>query len=140
MIFSNLYNTNLYTQNANLYIAVSAIFKLGVFSHAPIKKGTLIENCPLVIFNAEQSELLRNTSLYSYYFIIKPSPQQVALALGYGSIYNHQYPSNAAFSFHKWSKTIRIKAIADIAPNTEITINYNGDPNDDSEIIFSSLS
>jgi SET domain-containing protein len=59
----------------------------------------------------------------------------VALALGYGSMYNHSYTPNARYTpivpdlmeFH----SLRL-----IQAGEEIMINYNGDPDDHREVEF----
>jgi SET domain-containing protein len=59
----------------------------------------------------------------------------VAVALGYGSLYNHSYTPNARYDDE--SPQIKIfTAIREIAAGEEITINYNGEPSDESPVWF----
>jgi SET domain-containing protein len=59
----------------------------------------------------------------------------VALALGFGSIYNHSYSPNARYD-DVGRLTKVYTALRDILPGEEITINYNGDENDLSPVGF----
>ena len=124
------------SQNPSLYLKDSRIFKKGVFSRKKFFAGDIIENCPLIVFTEEQSLVLKNSLLYWYYFVLQPSPFIVTLALGFGSVYNHECPANASFYFDRKKELLIIKAVSDIPAGIEITINYNGDPEDDSHVIF----
>ncbi len=59
----------------------------------------------------------------------------VALALGYGSLYNHSYTPNARYQ-DVGRCTKEFVAIRDIAAGEEITVNYNGEPDDRSAVGF----
>ncbi|HJN65554.1 MAG TPA: SET domain-containing protein-lysine N-methyltransferase, partial [Pirellulales bacterium] len=59
----------------------------------------------------------------------------VALALGYGSLYNHSYNPNARYDDARGQIKV-FTAICDITEGTEITINYNGDPDDPTDVGF----
>ena len=52
---------------------------------------------------------------------------KVALALGFGSLYNHSYRPNARYN-DVGPQTKAFQALRDIAPGEEITVNYNGEP------------
>ena len=59
----------------------------------------------------------------------------VALALGYGSLYNHSFAPNARYDDE--GRQVKVySAIRDIAAGEEITINYNGEPTDRSPVGF----
>ncbi len=60
----------------------------------------------------------------------------MAIALGNGSLYNHSYHPNATFQWNTDQTCIEIYAIQDITPDTEITFNYNGNPEDHDPIWF----
>ena len=59
----------------------------------------------------------------------------VAVALGYASLYNHDWPANA-----RWGRIapdlMEITAHRDIPAGAEITINYHGEPDDPSPVTF----
>ncbi len=48
-----------------------------------------------------------------------------ALALGYGSLYNHSNPSNLRYEAGREAHVMRLIAVGDIAAGEELTINYN---------------
>ena len=95
----------------------------GVFARTLIPEGTVFERVPLLIIPS--SEILHtetDTTLLGYIFEYK---KQVALALGYGSLYNHSYNPNARYD-DVGRQTKEFRALRDIYPGEEITINYNG--------------
>ena len=59
-----------------------------------------------------------------------------AMALGTGSLYNHSFEPNAQYLRLFGEQAIEYVALHDIREGEEITINYNGDPDDDSPVWF----
>ena len=59
----------------------------------------------------------------------------VAVALGYGSLYNHSYQPNARYDDESGQAKV-FRAIRDIAPGEEIVVNYNGEPGDETPVWF----
>ena len=53
--------------------------------------------------------------------------KQAAIALGFGSLYNHETESNATYEMDFDGLVIEIYALRDIHPGHEITINYHGE-------------
>lgn len=127
-------------QSISLHLGPSIIHGQGVFSTKEIGKGELIEVAPLLIGSAYEYELLSQTNLHDYYFLIDNKDTPVAIGLGFASWYNHACPANTKYRINLKKRTIEIKAIKDIQINTEITINYHGRPDDNSEIIFNSIT
>ena len=83
--------------------------------------------------------MLRTSELYNYYFLWG-NQHDAAIALGFGSLYNHSYEPNATYKKHLDDRTIEIITITDIAKDKEITVNYNyGDPNDMSPLWIKSI-
>jgi SET domain-containing protein len=68
---------------------------------------------------------VRQTRLAHYYFEWGDDCQQAAIALGYGSLYNHSYNPNARYVFRESEECLEFIALRDIEPGEEITINYN---------------
>lgn len=106
----------------------------GVFATRPISEGEVIERVPVLLIEAEE---LRNPDgwigLASYCFLWDTG--RYALALGYGSLYNHSYRPNARYD-DAGRMTKVFTALRYIAAGEEITINYNGDPDDRSPVGF----
>jgi len=109
----------------------------GVFAKNKIKKGEIIEICPVIIIPYKEKNLINKTFLFDYYFEWG-SRNQPAIALGYGSLYNHSYQPNAEYDQNTKKKIITFKAIKDIKPGEEIRTNYNGDHDSEEELWFTS--
>jgi SET domain-containing protein len=106
----------------------------GVFARRAIPKGEIIESVPVLVMTSEEfAEGLANTVLKDYCF--GWGVDQVALALGYGSLYNHSYKPNARYEDvgHRTKAFIALRAIAQ---GEEITVNYNGKPRSRAKVWF----
>lgn len=98
----------------------------GVFARKPIRKGTIIERAPIIqIPISEVFSGAPRTKLADYVFVWRKDT--VAVALGYGSLYNHSYQPNASY-YGAGPRTQVFRAIRDIRAGEEITVNYNGSP------------
>lgn len=105
----------------------------GIFSTRNIKKGELIEETPVIIIPKTEWNLVRGSILLNYVF---RWGEDKALALGYGSLYNHSYTPNARYITNIENESIDFYAREDIQEGEEITVNYNGDPKDQSSLWF----
>ena len=108
----------------------------GVFTADYIPKDTLIEICPVLVLSNEDREKIHQTFLHDYYFLWDKEGKQAAIALGYGSLYNHSYQPNAYYQMNKDGQSIDVYAGEDIEPGQEICFNYNGQRFDDSPLWF----
>ena len=117
-----------------LYLRTSAIHGIGVFAATERRPGTLLEVSPVLVVRRKHVPALQQTVLYRYYFHWPPAA--AALALGYGSLYNHSYQPTASFYMDIEQGVIVFTAIQPICKNQEITINYNGDPGDLTPVYF----
>lgn len=108
----------------------------GVFAQRNFKKGEVIESCPVIVLPAEEIDTLELTQLYNYYFAWGPESKDAAIALGYGSLYNHSYTPNARYYKDFDNSLLKYVCIRDIQENEEITINYNCDPEDKTPVWF----
>lgn len=120
----------------SLYIKEIAGMGRGVFCKSLIPNGSIIEICPVIIIQKLELPIIHKTFLHDYYFLWGDQMDCAAIALGYGSLYNHAIHPNADFILDFTAETIEIVAIADILPDTEITINYHGEAGDDSSLWF----
>lgn len=102
----------------------------GVFARQDIPEGTVIETVPVLVASEEDMEA---TAMAGHCFLW--SQGQVAIPLGYGALYNHSYNPNAEY-FDKAPLTKVYRALRDISAGDEITINYNGSPEDRSPVGF----
>ncbi|NCC71696.1 SET domain-containing protein-lysine N-methyltransferase [bacterium] len=110
----------------NIEIKKSKIHNRGVFSSIDIKENEIIEICPIILLNENDTKIIDDTHLYNYYFAWEN--KQSAICLAYGSLYNHSYQANAKYIKDFSNNTIIFIAIKNIKKNEEITVNYNGDP------------
>ena len=107
-----------------------------VFSSEKIESDTLIEVAPVIVMSTEDRKLLDQTLLHDYIFEWGPKHDECALALGWISIYNHSYRSNAEYFMDFDSSQMMIKTVHKIEEGEEITINYNGEWNDEKKVWF----
>lgn len=108
----------------------------GVFAQRNFKKGEVIESCPVIVLPAKEIDTLELTQLYNYYFAWGPDSKDAAIALGYGSLYNHSYMPNARYYKDFDNGLLKYVCIRDIEDNEEITINYNCNPEDKTPVWF----
>src|SRR5436305_8428810 len=110
----------------------------GVFAASRFACGEIIETAPIILIPAEQWPHIEPTVLALYIYNFGPTAEQehAAIALGYGSLYNHSYQPNAKY-IKDWDRQlIHFVAVRDIAEGEEITLNYNGLPEDQKPIWF----
>ena len=121
---------------ANLYIAESPQKGKGVFTHENIAEGTTIEIAPVIVLPEKDKNFIDQTHLYNYYFLWEADSSKTAIALGYGSIYNHSYEPNVAYKMDFEKETITFVAWKNIAAGDELFINYNGDEDAKEKVWF----
>jgi hypothetical protein len=97
----------------------------GVVAERAFRAGETIERPPVLVVPGDEAAFVRQTRLNSYYFEWGDDCKQAAIALGYGSLYNHSYSPNARYEFREPEECLEFVALRDIAPGEEITINYN---------------
>ena len=95
---------------------------LGVFAARDIAENELIERCPVLVLT--KTEIYQSGAILPRY-VFTWGKGKVALALGYGSIYNHSFDPNAYYE-DRGKRCKQYHAFRDIAQGDEITINYNG--------------
>lgn len=105
-----------------------------VYAKRAFEVGEIIEICPVVVIPKNQIQFLDKTVLYDYYFIWNEN--DAAIALGYGSIYNHSTKPNARYETFYDNGLIHIISYTYIEPHTEICINYNHDVDNTSKVWF----
>lgn len=110
-----------------LYIAHVDGKGRGVFTAEPVSEGDLIELCPVLVLSPKDLPAIHATQLHDYYFLWGEKRDHCAIALGYGSLYNHADEPNAEFELDFEDQMIAIRCIRSIAPGEEITIHYQPD-------------
>ena len=102
----------------------------GVFARCDIPEGTEIERVPVLVLPVDE---VHGTRLATHCFLWGTGT--VALPLGYGALYNHSYSPNAEYR-DLAPQMKRYVALRDIGRGEEITINYNGSPEDRAGVPF----
>ena len=106
----------------------------GVFARRLIHDGEVIERVPVLVLPVGETRTATGPTRMSGY-CFEWGRGTVAVALGYGSLYNHSYEPNARYDDQ--SGQIKVfQAIRDIAPGEEIMVNYNGEPEDETPVWF----
>ena len=108
----------------------------GVFTKEKIDANRVIEKSPVIVMTAEDRVLLDRTLLHDYIFEWGINKDKCCMALGFVPIYNHSYESNCEYFMDFDEETIQIKTIRVIGKGEELTINYNGDWNNNKRIWF----
>jgi SET domain-containing protein len=108
----------------------------GVFASKDFASGEPIETTPVILITPGDWFCIAPTVLADYVFNFGPEKDHAAIALGFGSLYNHSYSPNARY-FKDWDRReIRFVAVRAIRSGEEITVNYNGAPDDSRPIWF----
>jgi SET domain-containing protein len=97
----------------------------GVVALRAFAAGETIERPPVIVIPKSEAPMIRDTRLAHYYFEWGDDCQQAAIALGYGSLYNHSYTPNARYEFRESEECLEFIALCAIEPGEEVTINYN---------------
>ena len=100
----------------------------GVFAERAFAAGEVVEECPVLLFKKPYEVLHKELKNYVFHW---PVPEwaaaKQALALGYGSLYNHANPSNMRYETDVEAMVLRVVTVRDVEPGEELTINYNAD-------------
>lgn len=108
-------------------LGISPTLKIrGIIAAEDIKKGRVIERCPVVLTDIHHDNYIDKTALRNYYFYW--NKKNSALVFGYGSLYNHSYTPNAQYVYNYKKKLMVYRAIKNIKKGEEVTINYNYNP------------
>lgn len=109
----------------------------GIFTTEELAADIVIECSPVLVMDAAARAHLDQTLLHDYIFEWQPDGQNLCcVALGYLSLYNHSFGSNCEYFMDYESQTMSIKTVRAIASGEELTINYNGDWDNQSPLWF----
>lgn len=124
-----------------IYIGQSRIANAGrgVFAGRDIKKGKIVEICPIIEVPKHDASNLAESILVTYFFYFGKNKDRLVIALGFGSVYNHSYKPNAKYKISLREKTLGFIALKDIKKDDEITVNYNPDPKDKDPLWFKTV-
>ena len=120
----------------HLVIAPSGSRGRGVFATRNIPGNTIVEISPVIVLSKKEREAIEKTKLFSYIFEWGAKKTMGCLALGYVSLYNHEYTSNCNYDMDFEHNLITIRTLRKIKKGEELCVNYNADPNDKTKVWF----
>jgi SET domain-containing protein len=98
----------------------------GVYASRAIGAGEVVEVCPVIVLPFGFRQLSQPLRRYVFNWgALAKKPESQAIALGYGSMYNHANPANVRYEAVPELRCMRYIAARDIAADEELTINYN---------------
>ena len=110
-----------------LYIRKVRGMGRGVFAGRAYLRGEVIEVCPVIALpDPAPTDPGRVLERYVFWW----GEDGRAIALGYGSLYNHSASPNARFTPRESRGDIVIRATQDIAAGEQIMIDYGWDEDD----------
>lgn len=128
-------NIPYFTNNSKIAVCETKNMGFGVFAMDTIFPNELIEIAPMLLVPKEIGDLLcTNSGLGDYLF--EWEDDGFAIATGFGSFYNHSYSPNSFYRLNYMNKTIEFVAFVKIKEGEEITVNYNGQPDNLSPLWF----
>ena len=95
----------------------------GVFPKESIKRNTLVEISPVLLFAPEEYKTHGQYTVLDHYTYVWKGGQ-FALALGLGSMFNHASTPNVGYYRDFENNVIRYTTMRDIEPDEELCINY----------------
>lgn len=106
-----------------LYIRKARGMGRGVFAGRKYRKGEVIEVCPVIALPEAPGGMLER-------YVFRWGEDGVAVALGYGSLYNHSAEPNAKFAVRESRAEVVFRALRDIAVGEQILIDYGWEEDD----------
>ena len=123
--------------NPHLYFADTDEKGRGVFTKVALEADLVIESSPVIVMSNEDRQKLDETLLHDYIFEWQPDGAKMCcMALGWVPLYNHSYASNCEYFMDYDNNTMYIQTARAIAEGEELTINYNGDWDNEEKVWF----
>lgn len=119
-----------------LFIAPSEKGGRGVFTSKNIPANTVIEISPVLVLTSKERKDVEKTKLYNYIFEWGNSRKQGAVALGYVSMYNHNYDANCEYEMDFDENVMSVKTVKAVKKGEELFVNYNATANDPTPVWF----
>lgn len=119
-----------------LYLDETSHAGRGVFTKQQIAAAVVIEISPVIVMSNEDRQHLDKTKLHDYIFEWGKDKSKCCMALGLIPMYNHSYKSNCEYIMDYEADVIFVQTVRAIEKGEELTINYNGDWNDERKIWF----
>lgn len=98
----------------------------GVFAGRNYEEGEIVEVCPVIIMEQPLNTLpeVLKTNVFNWGVLAK-TQTSFAIALGFGSMYNHDNPSNMRYEAKSEQRILVFSTVRPVLKGEELTINYN---------------
>jgi SET domain len=98
----------------------------GAFAARRFSSGDVVESCPVVLFHGKASAVPGEVRrLLFNWSVLANTLSTHCLALGYGSLYNHDNPASMRYEADVPGQLMHFIATREIATDEELTVNYN---------------
>ena len=98
----------------------------GAYAARNYVAGEVVEVCPVILFTGSFASVPDEVrKLLFNWGVLADVSSAHCLALGYGSLYNHENPANMRYEADSAANVLRFIAMRDIAIDEELTVNYN---------------
>lgn len=114
------------TPQNDLYVRKARGMGRGVFAGRAYRRGEVVEVCPVIRLPSGTPP----AGLEYYVFKWGAAGDELAVALGYGSLYNHSPTPNATFAVRPARDEVVFRAARDIAAGEQVLIDYGWDETD----------
>lgn len=97
-----------------------------MFAGRQIQAGELVEECHVILIDAPFHALPMEVRriVFNWSVLCGAGPAN-AIALGHGSLFNHDNPANMAYEADPIRQVLRFFAVRNIDEGEELTVNYN---------------
>jgi hypothetical protein len=113
-------------QAPDIYVADTGTQRgRGVFARRDFAEGEVVEQSPVILFYEPHTQLPSAIRRCVFNWVVPGQAPAHAMALGFGTLYNHANPANMCWVADPINFTIRFIAVRPIASGDELTINYN---------------
>ena len=110
---------------ARTYVAESALGGRGVFAAEAMAAGEVVEVAPVIVFPAEERDLLEASSLRDHWYGWTDDGD-AAVAFGHASFYNHADDPTCEYEAHEVLDALVVRLRRAVAAGEELTIDYTG--------------
>jgi SET domain-containing protein len=107
--------------NDNVYVKKSKYKGRGVYASRKIYMGEEIEACPILL---ELKDRIPANNVLTDYVFSTGIEGEVAFAMGYCGLFNHDDNNNARWFIDRDTRTVTIIALKDIKKDEEIFVSY----------------
>lgn len=122
-----------------LYIDKTTKKGRGVYTEIKLPQKRIIEKSTVLVLSPQERKYIEKTELQHYIFEWGDDNKSCCVAFGYISMYNHSYAPNCEYEMDFDKNQIIIRTLCEIDPGEELTVNYNGDGDQDNELWFEVL-